>query len=211
MIFSKPFANVSLLIILLSVLFVVPQAQSSEKSDKPQQAIIQTSLSEIHIELYTNKAPITANNFIRYIQAGAFNQGRFYRVVRLDNDNGSPKIEVIQGGANLEFKDFAAINLETTAQSGIKHLDGTLSMARGEPNSATSMFFICVGPQPSLDFGGTRNPDGQGFATFGKVIKGMDIVKKIHRIKDALDVEDEYVKGQMLSNPIKIQHIRLKP
>lgn len=180
-------------------------------ASKTQQAIIHTKLGDIKIELYTERAPATVANFIRYIEEDAFKLGRFYRVVRLDNDNGSPKIEVIQGGANPDFKDFTPIPLESTKQSGIKHLDGTLSMARGAPNSATSMFFICVGPQPSLDFGGMRNPDGQGFAVFGKVIEGMHIVKKIHQIKETLKVEDEYIQDQILAKPVQILNIELIP
>ncbi|MCF2947777.1 peptidylprolyl isomerase [Paraglaciecola aquimarina] len=206
---DQPISKRLVLMTLLVATLFTCCAHAKESFKGAKQAIIQTNLGYIQIELYADKAPITVNNFIRYIQAGAFNSGRFYRVVRLDNDNGAPKIEVIQGGADPEFKDYSPIPLETTKQSGIKHLDGTLSMARGEPNSATSMFFICVGAQPSLDFGGTRNPDGQGFATFGKVIKGMDIVKKIHQIKDALEVEDDYVKGQMLAKPVKILKIDL--
>jgi peptidyl-prolyl cis-trans isomerase A (cyclophilin A) len=185
---------------------------ANEEQQKPrylQQAVISTSLGIIEIELYSEQAPLSVANFIRYIEAGAFNDGRFYRVVRLDNDNGTPKIEVIQGGANLEFKDFAAIQLETTKQTGIKHLDGVLSMARGEPNTATSEFFICIGAQPSLDFGGLRNPDGQGFAAFGRVTKGMHIVRKIHLIREALEVEDNYVKGQMLAQTVVISNIQL--
>lgn len=174
-----------------------------------QQAVITTSLGNIEIELYSEQAPVSVSNFIRYIEAGAFSNGRFYRVVRLDNDNGSQKIEVIQGGANTEFKDFAAIPLETTKQTGITHLDGVLSMARGAPDTATSEFFICIGAQPSLDFGGLRNPDGQGFAAFGRVTKGMHIVRKIHLIRDALEVEDNYVKGQMLAQPVTISNMTL--
>ena len=185
---------------------------ADENSQKPrlvQQAVITTPIGIIEIELYSEQAPVSVTNFIRYIEAGAFNDGRFYRVVRLDNDNGSPKIEVIQGGANVVFKDFAAIQLETTKQSGIKHLNGVLSMARGEPNTATSEFFICIGDQPSLDFGGLRNPDGQGFAAFGRVTKGMHIVKEILQIREALQVEDTYLKGQMLTEPVAIKKIQL--
>jgi peptidyl-prolyl cis-trans isomerase A (cyclophilin A) len=187
-------------------------ALANKNSPKPhsiRQAVITTSIGNIDIELYSEQAPVSVDNFINYIEAGAFNDGRFYRVVRLDNDNGSPKIEVIQGGANIEFEDFAAIQLETTQQTGIQHLDGVLSMARGGPNTATSEFFICVGAQPALDFGGVRNPDGKGFAAFGKVTKGMHIVKKVHQIRAALEVNDNYIKGQMLAKPLAILHIQL--
>jgi len=104
-------------------------------------------------------------------------------VVTMDNQpDDSIRIEVIQGGL---FDDnhpamLPPIRHETTAESGILHTDGVISMARWEPGTATSEFFICVGDQPELDYGGRRNPDGQGFAAFGKVIKGMNVVKKIH-------------------------------
>ena len=199
-------------VIVFVALCLCTHSLVANESQQPifiQQAVITTPLGKIEIELYSEQAPMTVTNFIRYIKAGAFDGGRFYRVVRLDNDNGSPKIEVIQGGANEEFKDFAAIPLETTKQTSIKHLDGVLSMARGAPDTATSEFFICIGPQPSLDFGGLRNPDGKGFAAFGRVTNGMDIVKQIHQIRQALEVEDDYVKGQMLAKPVSISNIQL--
>ncbi|MBI3721615.1 MAG: peptidylprolyl isomerase, partial [Fimbriimonas ginsengisoli] len=80
---------------------------------------------------------------------------------------------------SFEDQDFAPIKLERTNETGILHLRGTISMARDGPDTATSDFFICIGDQPSLDFGGKRNPDGQGFAAFGRVTKGMEVVKKI--------------------------------
>jgi peptidyl-prolyl cis-trans isomerase A (cyclophilin A) len=191
------------IVVSLNLLITLHSANAAE-SPAPIKATIETSLGNIEIELYPQHAPLTVANFVRYIQAGAFTGGRFYRVVRLDNDNGSPKIEVVQGGANPDFIEFAPIALETTEQTGLKHLDGTLSMARGAPDTATSEFFICIGEQPALDKGALRNPDGQGFAAFGRVISGMDVVKAIHQIRDAQEVEDAYVKGQMLAEPVKI-------
>lgn len=170
--------------------------------------IMQTELGNIEIALYSDQAPISSANFLRYVQANGFDGGEFYRVVRLDNDNGTPKIEVIQGGANPEFTDFPPIPLETTKATGIKHLDGTISMARDTPDSATSAFFICIGEQPSLDFGGQRNKDGQGFAAFGRVIKGMDIVRKIHQIRDAAKTDEDYTQGQILQHPVKILSVK---
>jgi peptidyl-prolyl cis-trans isomerase A (cyclophilin A) len=179
--------------------------------DSPiQNATIHTSLGDIQIELYTGKAPLTVANFIRYVEANAYDSGSFYRVVRLDNDNGSPKIEVIQGGANPDFKDFAPIPLESTEKTGIKHLNGVLSMARGEPNSATQAFFICIGEQPPLDKGALRNPDGQGFAAFARVISGMDVVRLIHQNRDAIGVDDPYIQGQIMSKPVTILKISLQ-
>src|SRR5260370_34956867 len=90
-------------------------------------------------------------------------------------------MEVIKGGVNPDRKTegFPAIALERTNKTGLKHKSGTLSMARSGPDTATSDFFICIGDQPSLAFGGMRNPDGRGFAAFGRVVRGMDVVRKV--------------------------------
>ncbi len=150
---------------------------------KDPEIIIKTDLGNIEIELFQDKAPVTTANFLRYVDSSLFTTGCFYRVVRMDNQpDNAVRIEVIQGGRLDEKGGFPPIIHETTGKTGILHKDGVISMARSEPGSATSEFFICVGDQPSLDFGGKRNPDGQGFAAFGRVISGMDIVRKIHSI-----------------------------
>ena len=115
------------------------------------------------------------------------------------------KIEVIQGGIGFVESPLrlAPIRHVTTSETGLRHKNGVISMARSEPGTASSEFFICIGDQPELDFGGKRNPDGQGFAPFGKVIDGMDIVKNI---------QEEPDDGQMLTSPIKIEVIkRMQP
>ena len=114
------------------------------------------------------------------------------------------RIEVIQAGINpkKEKESFPAIKLERTNKTGLTHKNGTISMARDGPDTATSDFFFCIGDQPELDFGGKRNPDGQGFAAFGRVVKGMDVVKKIQAAK---------ADGQTLKPPIKIVKIVRKP
>ena len=152
---------------------------------KGETAVIRTEFGEIYVLIDLEKAPVTSSNFLRYIDAGLFDSTCFYRVVRFDNQPANPvKIEVIQGGRyEDEDKGFPPISHETTKATGLNHKDGTISMARNEPGTATSEFFICVGDQPELDFGGKRNPDGQGFAAFGKVIKGMDVVRRIHSLK----------------------------
>lgn len=154
-------------------------------SDHNPELIIQTESGEIFVELYVDKAPITALNFLSYIDKGAYKNASFYRTVTLNNQPVNPvKIEVIQGG----LFEYDSLNVpiihETTAKTGILHTDGVISMARLEPGTASTEFFICIGDQHELDFGGLRNPDGQGFAAFGQVIKGMDIVRKI-QIKPA--------------------------
>ena len=164
---------------------------------------VKTEMGNIQIEIYEKQAPITASNFLRYVDEGLFEGGTFYRTVTMDNQpDDSVKIDVIQGGMALgradERKGFAPIVHETTEETGVLHEDGVISMARAKPGSATSEFFICIGDQPELDFGGKRNPDGQGFAAFGRVVEGMDVVKKIHR---------QPVEGQRLNPPVKILNI----
>lgn len=174
-------------------------------SANAQKVLIKTSEGDIQIKLYSKKAPVTVANFLKYVDEKIYDGGSFYRVVRPDNQPQSPvKIEVIQGGINDDKsrKSFPPIELETTARTKIRHRNGTISMARGNPNSATSEFFICVNDQPELDFGGKRNPDGQGFAAFGKVVKGMDVVRKI-QLKGTKNWEGNK-QPQLLVEPVKI-------
>ena len=145
--------------------------------------LIKTPLGDITIELYPAKAPVTVANFLKYVDAHLYDSSSFFRAVTLNNQpNNAVKIEVIQGGNMDSTKEFAPIPIETTQQTGLLHKDGTVSMARSAPASATCSFFICINDQPSLDYGGKRNADGQGFAAFGKVTKGMDLVKKIQQL-----------------------------
>jgi peptidyl-prolyl cis-trans isomerase A (cyclophilin A) len=149
------------------------------------QVVIKTEFGDITVELYPDKAPVTVDNFLMYIKENRFKEATFYRVVTMENQpDNDIKIQVIQGG---NFDDDHPDSLppivhETTDQTGIKHKDGVISMARMEPGTANDDFFICIGDQPELDFGGKRNTDGQGFAAFGKVVKGMDVVHKIHQV-----------------------------
>lgn len=164
--------------VLILFAFVINAA-----SQKIPKCLIKTSLGDITVELYPDKAPLTVANFLQYVDAHLYDSSSFFRAVRLDNQPNNPvKIEVIQGGNVDSLKQFPPIPMESTSQTGLHHLDGTISMARGTPASATCSFFICINDQPSLDFGGKRNPDGQGFAAFGKVTSGMDVVKKIQQL-----------------------------
>jgi peptidyl-prolyl cis-trans isomerase A (cyclophilin A) len=146
---------------------------------------IDTSIGSIDVEIDATHAPISAANFLKYVDAKMYDGGRFHRAVRLDNQaRKDVLIEVIQGGRDPEqsktIRGFGPIPLERTSVTSLQHVDGAISMARGNtPDSASSDFFLCVGPQPSLDFGGARAADGQGFAAFGRVTKGMDVVRRI--------------------------------
>ena len=164
-------------------LFLMTTIFFSAEAQKNITCLIKTKLGNITVELYPSKAPITVANFLKYVDAHLYDSSSFFRAVTLNNQpKDSIKIEVIQGGDIDSVKDFAPIPLETTKQTGLLHKNGIISMARGKPATATSSFFICINNQPALDYGGMRNKDGQGFAAFGKVIKGMDVVKKIQQL-----------------------------
>lgn len=163
---------------ILTLLFLI----ACNSQPKYPQIIIETSLGEIVLELYPEQAPITATNFLKLVDENAFEGATFYRTVTMNNQpDNDVKIEVIQGGLAFtkDLAEFELIAHETTEQTGILHKDGVISMARTTPGSACTEFFICVGDQPSLDFNGNRNPDLQGFSAFGKVIRGMDLVRQI--------------------------------
>ena len=157
-------------------------APNAQTTPKLVHVLVQTELGDIELAVDTVAAPGTAVNFLKYVDAGHFDGGTFHRTVKMDNQpDNLVKIEVIQAGVNpARAKDgFGPIPLERTNATGLRHTDGAVSMARGQPDSATSGWFICINDQPSLDFGGKRNADGQGFAAFGKVVRGMDVVRKI--------------------------------
>lgn len=162
-----------------------------------------TAQGSFIVEVYTDKAPVTAGNFLKYVRENRYKDAEFYRVVTMDNQpENDIKIEVIQGGLwEDEHPDrLPPIKHETTRETGILHKNGVISMARNRPGTASDAFFICIGDQPELDYGGKRNPDGQGFAAFGKVIKGMDVVKIIQQ----QNAENQYLQPHI---PLKIKAV----
>jgi len=181
--------------LLLFVIFITINAFAQS----PIHCLIKTQLGNIAIELYPDKAPVTVSNFMQYINRHLYDSSSFFRACTPANEAGRKvKIQVIQGGNIKEGQELDSIAIETTKQTGLLHKNGTLSMARMGPNSATSQFFICINDQPALDYAGARNPDGQGFAAFGKVTSGMDVVRKI---------QAQNCKGQYLIKPIVIYSI----
>lgn len=198
----------SLLVFLAGVVICNPAVSKAEEESVT--VILSTSLGDIELMVYPQKAPLSAGDFLDYVDRGLYQGAAFYRVVRPDNDNGSPVIEVIQGGLLTETPPTEPVAHESTQQSGIKHLDGTISLARRDVGTATAAaFFITIGDQPSMDFGGSRTADKQGFAAFGRVVKGMEVVRAIQQIRDTSN-EGPFVKGQMLSNPIMIESVQRK-
>ena len=195
--------------LLISALALTVAACAAPDAERPV-IVMQTDTGDIRIEIAADAAPVTGTNFMRLVEGGHLDGAGFYRVVRPDNDNGTPAISVIQGGLQDGSMRFAAIPHETTDATGLTHVDGAISMARGEVGTASTEFFICVGAQPALDFGGARNPDGQGFAVFGRVVDGMDVVRKIHALQADALTDNPYLAGQVLSNPIEIASARIR-
>jgi peptidyl-prolyl cis-trans isomerase A (cyclophilin A) len=168
---------------LLAGMFVLVATLSAQPSNVA--VVIETSAGVIVVAVDPVRAPITTANFLRYVDAKMYDGGRFHRAVRRDNQaRQDVLIEVVQGGrdpakAKAE-RGFGPIPLERTSVTTLTHVDGAISVARGATaDSGGSDFFLCVGPQPALDFGGARAADGQGFAAFGRVTAGMDVVRRI--------------------------------
>ena len=164
--------------------------------------VIHTERGDIALTLDAAHAPISTCNFLRYVEAGRYADGTFFRtVVAATNANPYP-IDVIQAQTTAGSDDpgLGAITLERTRDTGLSHVAGTISMARDGPDTATSSFFIVTQDTPALDFGGGRNPDGQGFAAFGHVTSGLDLVRAIQ----ALPAVDEAI-----AEPVKITSVEL--
>ena len=178
----------------------------AQTTARPVRVRVQTELGDIIVEVDQAKAPVTAANFLRYVDAGHYDGGQWHRTVKPDNQPQSAiKIEVIQAEVNPDRakEAFPPIVLERTNLTGLLHTDGTVSMARDAADTATSAWFICINDQPSLDFGGKRNPDGQGFAAFGRVVSGMDVVRKIQASPSSAD-RTTNAEAQKLTPPIKV-------
>jgi len=173
----------------------------------PAQAVrtrVETGLGSFVIEVDPEVAPVSVAHYLAHVDRGLLDGGAVYRIVTLANQAPETRhrIEVVQWGMNRpddKPPPLPPIVHETTRQSGLRHLDGTVSMARAQPGSATAEYFVCVGDQPELDFGGGRNPDGLGFAAFGRVVDGMDVIRALHARGEA----DQY-----LAQPIRVRSVR---
>ena len=186
---------------------VILTAFINSVSAKPVTVTLETQAGPIEIDVLIDQAPVSGASFLAHVDAGLLNDGGFYRTVYPENDNGSPKISVIQGGMLPDKEGLPPVAHETTKQTGILHEDGIVSLARGAVGTGSgSAFFICIGDQPSLDQGGGRasSGDGQGFAAFARVTQGMEVVHKIHRSKTKTDRKDSYTAGQIIDPPVRI-------
>lgn len=186
------------------VLPVLAVASRPRAATSPVRTRVQTDAGAFVVEVDPAVAPITVANYLAHVDRGLLDGGAVYRIVTLANQAPETrhKIEVVQWGMNRPDDKPPAlppIAHETTRQTGLRHLDGTVSMARAQPGTATAEFFVCIGEQPALDFGGGRNPDGLGFAAFGRVVEGMDVVRTLHARGEA----DQY-----LAQPIRVRSVR---
>ncbi len=174
----------SLFFCLFLAFFCTLYGCHSGNPDKPH-IIIETEAGDIEVELYLKQAPKTVAAFLSFVDSGFYKKGSFYRVLNADNQvTGASGSRLIQGGIwktnHSKAVALSGVPHETTQQTGILHKNGTISLAREKPGSAGSEFFICVGDQPGFDYGGENNPDGQGYAAFGQVVRGLDVVRAIY-------------------------------
>jgi peptidyl-prolyl cis-trans isomerase A (cyclophilin A) len=188
---------------LISALAVLVSCHAAQNPDTPR-VVIQTQAGDIEVELYPRQAPGTVAAFLSYVDSGFYKRSCFYRVLNEENQaTGTDPSELIQGGIwrtnHAKAVSLPGVPHETTQQTHILHTDGVISLARQAPGTATTEFFICVGDQPGFDYGGHNNPDGQGYAAFGKVINGMDVVRAIYAMPES---------DQSFTPPVPIKNIK---
>jgi peptidyl-prolyl cis-trans isomerase A (cyclophilin A) len=175
------------------------------KGDSPDHIIIKTSAGDMEVLLFPEKAPKTVSAFLSYVDSGFYKNSSFYRVLSRDNQpTGANAAELIQGGiykTNINRDYLPGIPHEPTSQTGILHEHGTISLARLEPGTAGTEFFICIGENPSFNAGGISRGDTLGYAAFGKVIKGLDVLMSIY---NRHEVDQEF------TPPVGIANIKRK-
>ncbi len=187
--------NVSVYVLLLLM------AACSGKKDNGNRVIIDTEYGDISVELFADKAPKTVAGFLKNVDAGTYKDGSFYRVLKNEDLPREYNQGVIQGGIFQSKPGMATAFMEheSPRQTGVSHTDGTISMARTKPGTASSEFFICIGDQPQFDSSSRGQSDGLGYAAFGRVVEGMKVVREIQNKKSS---------GESFNSPIKINSIR---
>lgn len=169
--------------------------------------IVTTALGEIHIAVETERAPVTAANFLRYVDNKRFDGMTFYRAHKISEDG---KYAIVQGGLQGDPKKvYKAIAHESPKATGLSHVDGAVSMARLEPGTAVADFFIVVGDLVSMD--GNADGSDPGYAVFGRVVEGMDVVRAMLELPRSADARNPVMKGQMLAQPVKVTTARRAP
>ena len=160
---------------------------------------LQTSAGNITLALEMARAPVTAANFLRYVDARRLDGTSFYRAMKLRSDWG-----LVQGGVRDPRRLYPPIAHEPTSRTGLSHVDGAISMARRAPGSAQADFFIAVGAHPGYDSNPAAQGDNLGFAVFGRVVEGMDVVRRILEAPTSPTQGEGAMRGQMLEPQIRI-------
>lgn len=186
---------------LLPVLLFI--LSCSQPNYKNPHVIVETQFGEIEIELEAERAPATVTAFLAYVDSGFYSNATFYRVLKTEERPTPTNTGIVQGGIwqsdPAKKITIPGIPHESTQQTGLTHLNGTISLARTEPGTANTEFFICIGDQSPLDYGRRGTEDGQGYAAFGKVFKGMNIVRKIQAQKSTGDKFDQKINIKKIS------------
>jgi peptidyl-prolyl cis-trans isomerase A (cyclophilin A) len=185
-------------LVAAGLLLAAPQLARAEA--KPRVAI-RTGRGTIVVELEARKAPITTTNFLRYVDAHAYDGGTFFRAAR---DPNMPTEGTIVAGPRPGLHPFPPIRHESTTMTGLRHVSGTISLGRFDPGTATDNFFICVGDQPYLDAHPGAKGDNLGYAAFGHVVQGMEVVRKILSLPTNGETRFKDQRGQWLKPPVKI-------
>lgn len=195
--------------IFLGGLAAITAAPALAQTTGPVRVRLETTEGPVVLELYPDKAPITAGNYLRYVDEKRFDGASFYRASKVPN---APEFGLVQGGVqNDPARVLKPIAHEPTTKTGLSHVDGAISMGRTSPGTATSDFFICVGDMSYMDADPKQPGDNLGFATFGKVVEGMDTLKKILAAPTSPTAGEGVMKGEMLAKPVKIITARRIP
>ncbi len=185
-------------LILLALLCLAAPASAQERPATVR-VVLQTARGNILLELEAARAPVTTANFLRYVDARRLDGTDFYRAMRTGPDSG-----LIQGGINDPRRLYPPIAHEPTTQTGLSHVDGAISLARLAPGTATAHFFISVGSMTGLDAGPNAYGDRLGFAVFGRVVEGMEVVRRILAAPTSPTEGEGVMRGQMLAPKIRI-------
>jgi len=189
--------------------FILPLAFAllacAAAEDPRPNVVLETQLGEVEIEVHLDKAPISSADFLMHVDQGLYDQQGFYRVVRADNDPRGMGMSLIQGGILSQEFDTPLIAHELTTDTGLSNTRGVISIARDAPATGSAgYFFINIGDNSFLDTGGSRNPDGAGYATFGTVVRGMDVVEAIQAREAGGESPSPVTDNQYLTEPVII-------
>lgn len=197
----------ALLAFLLLIVTAPVAAQDAPAAPKPAtvRVVLTTELGPITLELEKERAPITTANFLRYVNAKKFDGIGFYRAVTV-----APGFGLVQAGQRDGAKLYPPIAHEPTSKTGLTHGDGTISMARAAPGSAVADWFVMIGASPAMDANPAAPGDNLGFAAFGRVVEGMEIIRQIQTAPTDPTQGEGVMKGQMIAKPVKVLTARVE-